>query len=218
MRAKDQSCVLLAGLAMGCLLVYAMPSRAQVKSKWGHPVFTIGLSPYDSVNQGHGNYPGGPGFIPGYGYYTGPGSYPWMDGPGTPFDHRKIQSPSVPESGPSPLPAAVAARPDTAVLIVKLPAEAELWLDECRMSQGGSYRVFVTPALAAGSEFSYTVRARWRIKDVELSRSEQVRLEPGNSYTVNFLTVDSWTGRRLESKAGDQGDAEGLPRPREIKP
>ncbi|HMF13523.1 MAG TPA: hypothetical protein VKE94_14490, partial [Gemmataceae bacterium] len=80
-------------LAAAVVVSASTPAQAQVLSKWGHPVITLGWTPYDSVNTGLGNYPGGPGHIPGYGYYPGnvPGQiYPWMDGPGTPFDRRKL--------------------------------------------------------------------------------------------------------------------------------
>jgi uncharacterized protein (TIGR03000 family) len=189
------------------LLVLAwadLPARAQIMSKWGHPVISFGWTPYDVIDPGMGNYPGSPGFIPGYGYYPGPGpgTYPWMDGPGTPFDRRKIGPPylasppygagwtSPVEEGQLP--------PGAALIIVQVPAEAELWFDEAKTSQGGSYRQFVTPPLPSDRNLTYTIRARWRIQDVELTRVEKVPVLPGGKRTVNFLTVDSWTGRRVE--------------------
>ena len=160
-------------------------------SKWGHPVITLGLSPYNSVNLGHGNYPGSNGFIPGYGYYPGEihGTYPWLDGPGTPFDRRQI-APQVVESAP----------PDTALIVVKVPQDAELWFDDTRTAQRGSYREFRTPALPADA--SYRLRVRWVVKGVELTRVESVRVAPGGALTVNFLTEDGWTGRRIEAGSG----------------
>src|SRR5437870_140824 len=81
-------------LTMALLVGFERPTMAQWMSVWGHPAFTIGGTPYDSVNQGHGEYPGSPGFIPGYGYYQRPGQYPWIDGPAIPFDRRQIYAPS----------------------------------------------------------------------------------------------------------------------------
>jgi uncharacterized protein (TIGR03000 family) len=144
-----------------------------------------------------GNYPGGPGHIPGYGYYPGnvPGQvYPWMDGPGTPFDRRKLSRPLFPLAAENE-----AAPPDAALIIVKLPAEAALWFDESKTTQEGSYRRFVTPPLPAGKDHVYTLRVRWSIKDVELTRTETVQVMAGGQFTVNFLTVDSWTGVRPET-------------------
>jgi uncharacterized protein (TIGR03000 family) len=177
----------------------AAPVHAQLMSKWGHPVFTLGATPYDSINAGHGNYPGGPGFIPGYGYYPGftGDRYPWMDGPGTPFDRRRI-SPPLPVGGPAESSSIEQPPRGAALLIVKIPAEAELWIDDVRTSQAGSYRTFTTPPLAVGRSLFYTLRVRWLLKDVELNRVETVKVEPDATPTVNFLTTDSWTGRRVK--------------------
>jgi uncharacterized protein (TIGR03000 family) len=179
------------------MLFLVFPAHAQVLSKWGHPVITLGWTPYDWDDTGLGNYHGGPGHIQAYGYYQGnvPGQvYPWMDGPGTPFDRRKL-APHLPP------PAADEAAPpaDAALIIVQLPAESVLWFDETKTNQEGNYRRFVTPALPAGKELTYTLRVRWGVKDADLSRVEKVRVEPGKRVVVNFLTVDGWTGTRVET-------------------
>jgi uncharacterized protein (TIGR03000 family) len=205
----------LTGLALAALVAMTAPARGQLLSKWGHPVFTVGGTPYDSVNQGHGAlYPGGPGFIPGYGYYPGPGPgrYPWIDGPGTPFDRRTLARPFAalpPAAVDAPAgPAAAApevlhppapvetAPPGAALVIVKLPEEAELFFDGARTGQGGSYRRFVTPSLSPGGEQHYTLEARWHIKGVELTRREKVQVQPGAVVTANFLSTNGWTGTR----------------------
>ncbi len=196
LRRPSSACWLVLLSVVG-IFETTQPAAAQLMSKWGHPVFTIGETPYDSTNTGHGNYPGGPGFIPGYGYYPGLGRshYPWLDGPGTPFDRRQI--------APTPPPIVAAAPPreelpaptpvDAAILVVKLPAEAELWVNGGRTVQGGSYRLVITPQLASDQELSYTLRVRWVLKGIELMRTESVRLPPGKRCTVNFLTTDGWT-------------------------
>jgi uncharacterized protein (TIGR03000 family) len=181
---------LVAALSFAGTVGAGYPMCSRVMSIWGHPAVTFGWTPYDVIDQGMGNYPGSPGFIPGYGNYPGiwPSAYPWMDGPGTPFDRRKIAPPLV-EPAPAP--------PDAAVLIVKIPAEAELWINDLKMSAPGSYRQFQTPSLP--EERTYTLRALWRIKDGKLTRVEKVQVQPGARLTVNFLTTDSWTGQRVET-------------------
>jgi uncharacterized protein (TIGR03000 family) len=190
---------------MAVLVGFAEPAMAQLMSKWGHPAFTIGATPYDSINQGHGNYPGSPGFIPGYGYYHGPGQYPWFDGPETPFDRRQF---SVPSSSP-----ANSRGPEDGMgrVVVKLPTEAELWFDDFKTVQGGTYREFVAPL---STESDYTLSVRWQTQGAELTRAERVHLRPGQTITVNFLTVDGWSGRRLGGPAGP--GAEQLWPPRKI--
>jgi hypothetical protein len=55
-----------------------------------------------------------------------------------------------------------------------------------------------TPPLPATGDLWYTIRACWCIKDAELSRVEEVRVQRGGRFTVNFLTTDSWVGKRVE--------------------
>jgi uncharacterized protein (TIGR03000 family) len=200
MRAGTPTGGVLAFLSLATLLGEPSPAAAQWLSKWGHPVVTLGWTPYDSVNTGHGNYPGSPGFIPGYGYYPGqgPDHYPWLDGPGVPFDRRKLAAPRV-DGAPDGPAAEEAPPPGAALVVVKLPAEAELWVDGAATRQGGSYRCFVTPPLEEGRPVLYTLRVRWRVKGAELCRVEEVQVRPGTVATVNFLTTDSWTGRLIEA-------------------
>src|SRR5579885_261438 len=177
--------------------------RAQVLSTWGHPVITLGQTPYYATSTGHGNYPGSDGFIPGYGYYPGslPGHYPWLDGPETPFDRRKLMfydPPALPIEAGAAAPAQQPLPPGAARVIVKVPAEAEIWFDGAPTAQGGSYREFTTPPLPKGRALSYKVQARWRVKGAELTRNEEVAIAPGGIFTVNFLTVDGWIGKRLQ--------------------
>lgn len=183
--------LVLAVVTFYSLAVSAAP--AQWISKWGHPVITLGGTPYDTSSSGHGNYPGSPGFIPGYGYYPGPGpgTYPWIDGPGVPFDRRKIavSEPVVPDGPP----------PGVAWVEVKIPAEAELFLNDVPTQAEGSYRVFVTPQLTPNGPSHYELRARWLIQGHELTRTESIDVRQGSTTTVNFLTIDGWTGTKLTS-------------------
>jgi uncharacterized protein (TIGR03000 family) len=121
-----------------------------------------------------------------------------------PFDRRKIFAfPNAPLlngpalNGPAltdeePVP------PNVALITVKIPAEADLWFDDLKTFQGGSYRRFLTPPLGKGHNLSYNLRARWQIQGVELTRVERIQVVPGERFTINFLTVDSWTGRRIK--------------------
>jgi uncharacterized protein (TIGR03000 family) len=199
MKNQTHSVCLAAGLSLAWVLFGVQPAPAQLMSKWGHPVFTVGLTPYETTDQGHGEYPGSPGFLPGYGYYPGqgPSHYPWLDGPGVPFDRRKLGGPLSPTL---PAPAAEQPPPGCALILVTIPAEAELWFGDATTSQTGSYRRFTTPPLPEGPS-SYTLCVRWRIRDVELQRVEEVEVRPGSTVTVNFFTTDSWTGWKLEGTA-----------------
>jgi uncharacterized protein (TIGR03000 family) len=187
------------------LLILGLPARApaQLMSTWGHPVFTFGWTPYDSINAGHGNFPGGPGFIPGYGYYPGqgPGHCPWLDGPGTPFDRRKLAAPATDILSREAAAESDALAAGAALIVVRVPAEAELWFNETPTAQTGSYRRFLSPPLPPERTLTYTLRVRWQLRDVELWRVENVEVRPGAVSSVDLLTLDSWKGRRLPSSA-----------------
>jgi hypothetical protein len=59
MTRRKQTIHWLAALVVLGLFRVTGTATAQVLSKWGHPVITLGETPYDSTNTGHGNYPGG---------------------------------------------------------------------------------------------------------------------------------------------------------------
>jgi uncharacterized protein (TIGR03000 family) len=200
---KQSSIWLCAALSVFWVGAFAGPVAAQLMSKWGHPVFSVGATPYDTTDQGHGEYPGSPGFLPGYGYYR-PGHYPWLDGPGVPFDRRKLCEPGPGPEIPSGPAVVENPPPGAALLIVKIPEEAEFWIGGVKTSQDGSYRRFTTPVLPEGRS-SYTLQVRWRIRDVELRRVETVEVRPGSVVTVNFLTTDSWTGWRSVAPFASEG-------------
>jgi len=167
------------------------PADAQVLSKWGHPVVTAGWSPYDWDETGLGHYDGWPWRVPSYSQYRGAAArqhYSWAEGHDTHVG--LLANGQTPEEAPPR---------GAALMIVKLPAEAELWIDDTKTTQGGSSRRFVTPPLQGGRTFAYTLRVHWHIKDADLTRVEKVQVEPGKCVSVNFLSVDSWTGVRAET-------------------
>jgi len=196
MQVKSHASGTLIVLTVVAMLSTHASVEAQVLSKWGHPVITLGWSPYDWDETGLGHYDGWPWRVPSYADYRGNVSekrYPRMAGHGTPRG-RLGMAPSLLAPVDQEL-----APPDAALVIVKLPAEAELWFDDTKTTQDGSYRRFVTPPLEAGRPLTYTLRVRWQVKDAELTRVERVEVEHGKRVTVNFLTVDSWTGVRAET-------------------
>jgi len=182
---RNRLCVAGVPLLAGAVwLTAANPAHAQLLSKWGHPVFSIGWTPYDAVSTGHGNYPGSNGFIPGYGYYpgSGPDHYPWYDGP---------DAYGQPTPGPGAISAAEAIPDGAAILSVRVPADGDIWFDGASTVQRGSLRRFVTPALPVGHNFSYQVRARWVADGKEVDRTQAVAVRAGDRLTVDFLSAAS---------------------------
>jgi uncharacterized protein (TIGR03000 family) len=161
---------------LAALLGLPAAARAEWLSTWGHPVISLGWTPYDAVSQGHGNYPGSHGYIPGYGYYPGifPSHYPWYDGPD---DHHRAGPVAVAPEEPVPA--------DAAVLRVLVPADAELLINGQQTVQRGSVRTFVSPPLAAGHQFFYDLLALWRENGKPAAVRRKVPVFPGDHVTVD---------------------------------
>jgi uncharacterized protein (TIGR03000 family) len=74
-----------------------------------------------------------------------------------------------------------------ATITVKVPAEAELWIDGHKMTTQGPERVFVSPALPNSRDHFYDLRARWRSKGSgEIERSRRVYFRAGEQLVVDF--------------------------------
>ncbi len=64
--------------------------------------------------------------------------------------------------------------------------EAQVWFDDHATTQRGTTRRFDTPALQAGSTYSYTVRAAWP-ENGEMKTAERVvNIKAGGSVVVDF--------------------------------
>ena len=78
--------------------------------------------------------------------------------------------PQAKDVAPPPQPATNG----TAQVIVIVPADAEVSIDGAATSLTGTERSFVTPPLAAGFNFSYTIRARWTANGRPVEQTRKV--------------------------------------------
>jgi uncharacterized protein (TIGR03000 family) len=76
---------------------------------------------------------------------------------------------------------------DVARVTVLLPSEAVLTFEGVRMPQTGSFREFVTPALATGRDYTYHVRATWTENGEDVTREQTIRVRPGERTDVDFM-------------------------------
>src|SRR4051812_41869661 len=73
-----------------------------------------------------------------------------------------------------------------AVVIVRLPADAELIVAGVKMKQQGAVREFDTPALTPGKKFYYEVKAIWKEGDKEVTREERIIVQAGERAEVSL--------------------------------
>jgi uncharacterized protein (TIGR03000 family) len=141
----------------------------------------IGGPSTNGVDTGFGYYPGDHGFVPGYGYYPDP--Y-FVNAPQVSIDSWRWRGPRAVPPAPDP----DAGVPETAALLrLRVPADAEVWISGDPTTQRGELRRFVTPPLEAGKNQGYTIRARWTEDGKAVERTEVVRVHPGDRLTVDFL-------------------------------
>jgi uncharacterized protein (TIGR03000 family) len=72
-----------------------------------------------------------------------------------------------------------AARPDTAVLIARLPEQAAFWVEGTRTRSSGRMRYFQSPPLLPGRRYNYRVRVLWMENGQLVSQTRMVPVQAG---------------------------------------
>jgi uncharacterized protein (TIGR03000 family) len=112
------------------------------------------------------------------------------------FDTSNGSSTAIARQSNYPLPENTSAS-GPAHLDVRLPAEAELWVDGKKTSQSGETRKFTTPDLKPGQEYAYEMRAHWNGKDGKKEETRRVAFRAGQQVKVDF-TKPGPDGEMLE--------------------
>jgi uncharacterized protein (TIGR03000 family) len=137
---------------------------------------------------------------PRYGYYTGG---VWEDGVGAPApyvaayhfnplpnfagfrpEQQYYSSRAYTPEGPYP---ETRVKPNVAIVEVRLPASAELWIEGDHTQQMGNDRFFVSPSLVPGKRYVYHVKAIWADaygRKIEDART--VDVSAGKHVTIRF--------------------------------
>lgn len=98
------------------------------------------------------------------------------------------------------------ARPDRAVLInAQLPAQAEVWIGNQRMTQTGPERLYISPPLPKDKAYYYDMHARWLENGVPVERHQRVFFRPGDELNVSFLTQSESAAMTAPTALGSQG-------------
>jgi uncharacterized protein (TIGR03000 family) len=108
------------------------------------------------------------------------------------------QAPTPPAPGPSSEPAAPAANPpaayhptygpmrDSALLSVKVPADAKVFVNDRATTSTGSDREFVSRDLANGARYNYEVRAEFVRDGKPVVETKSVQLTAGQTAALDF--------------------------------
>ena len=79
--------------------------------------------------------------------------------------------------------------PTRAKLIVDLPADATLYIDDQKMTLTSSRRVFNTPELERGEVYYYMVRAEVLRDGKPVTVSKRVIVKPGQEVSADFRNL-----------------------------
>ena len=70
---------------------------------------------------------------------------------------------------------------------VSVPAaDAEVWIEDTKMTQTGLTRTYSTPALAPGSDFNYDIAAQWLENGKPKKETQTVTVRSGETTRVTF--------------------------------
>jgi len=148
-------------------IVYSYPSymNSYPSYDYGYAPSMYNSTPYYSSNQGYGTTQG---YGMNQGYGQGYQSY-YSD----PSQNQYQNSATVTVSVPAP--------------------DAQVWFDNTPTRQQGMQRLYYSPPLESGSNYSYTIKARWTENGQTVDRQRKVQVQPGQSVNVDFRNT-SGTG------------------------
>jgi uncharacterized protein (TIGR03000 family) len=142
---------------------------------WGYPFYRSWYWPY----YYGGNY--GP-----YVYNYGPDYYDNGYNNEEPYDNYGYDN-----GQPSGYTSFYQPNGNRAELIVRVPANAELWLNDQRMQQTGRVREFDTPPLDPSGDYHYNIRASWAENGKSMESDRNVVVHAGDRLNIDMLRQDT---------------------------
>lgn len=138
----------------------------------------------------YGCYGGGYGYYGCYGCYGGAcyglSTYgPVYTAPGT-TTTPPATGPAAPEKVPAPKPEKTGAAPSQAKLIVQLPTDAKLYIDDHLMKTTSGQRVFRTPQLEKEQAYYYILRAEYVRDGKTQTATKRVIVRAGQEIRASF--------------------------------
>jgi uncharacterized protein (TIGR03000 family) len=96
------------------------------------------------------------------------------------------QAPAPKRSGGDKPDGGEAMAPSAATIVVSLPTDAKLFVDGVPTKSVSANRVFVSPALEKGMEYSYTLKAEVVRDGQPVTMSKKVAVEAGKTINVSL--------------------------------
>jgi uncharacterized protein (TIGR03000 family) len=90
--------------------------------------------------------------------------------------------------------------PSKAKLIVELPADAQLYIDDLPMKNASGTRAFSTPTLDPGQAYYYMVRAEVMRDGKPVSETRRVIVRAGQTIRADFRDLETEAVRTAQAK------------------
>jgi uncharacterized protein (TIGR03000 family) len=85
-------------------------------------------------------------------------------------------------------------------LTIRVPANAEIWVDGVATRMTGTVRSFVSPVLQAGKEYYYELTARWTENGRDVTQTRRINVAAGDNLSVDFTQPETETIAAPEGK------------------
>jgi uncharacterized protein (TIGR03000 family) len=124
-----------------------------------------------------------------YGSYPYSASYPYAYSPSTydyttPYSYGAYSTPS--EAYYGSVDQSAVAEQNVARVRVLVPPDAQVWFEGQLTTEGGPERMFATPELEPGREYSYDITAQWHEDGREVTKTAHIVFHAGDSVTADF--------------------------------
>jgi uncharacterized protein (TIGR03000 family) len=81
--------------------------------------------------------------------------------------------------------------PNAALIVAHLPEEARVWFEGQPTVQTGDLRLYTSPPLTPGKDYTYTVRVRWAEDGQQVSQTGLIRVRAGEVHCIDLVTLDA---------------------------
>jgi uncharacterized protein (TIGR03000 family) len=112
---------------------------------------------------------------------------------------------TAPATLPGPAPEKKSALETPARLVVELPADAKLFVDDQLMKTSSARRIFNTPALQVGQTYYYILRAEVEIDGKPVAETKRVLVRAGEEVKANFAELAAAARKKETVVAADAG-------------
>jgi uncharacterized protein (TIGR03000 family) len=69
---------------------------------------------------------------------------------------------------------------------IRVAPDAEIWFDDAKTTQSGTVREFVSPPMSPGRDYTYEIRARWKVDGNEVSQNRRITVHAGEQVSISF--------------------------------